>query len=64
MSANQLPTLDRWLSTKQAAEHLSVSVNTVRNYVAAGRIKARRVGPKLLRFDRVELDRFIEGKTR
>ncbi|MCV7222956.1 MULTISPECIES: helix-turn-helix domain-containing protein [Mycobacteriaceae] len=54
----------RWLSTSQAAEYLGVSVNTVRNYIADGRLKVHRMGPKLLKFDRAELDRFVEGKAR
>lgn len=54
----------RWLSTAQAAEYLGVSVNTVRNYVGAGRLKVRRMGPKLLKFDVADLDRLIEGKAR
>jgi excisionase family DNA binding protein len=46
----------RLLSTAQAADYLGVSVNTIRNYIAQGWISAIRVGPKLLRFDPVDLD--------
>jgi excisionase family DNA binding protein len=56
--------MDRWLSTKEAAAYLGVSVNTVRNYIADGRLKVHRMGPKLLKFDRTELDRFVEGTPR
>ena len=48
------------LSIKEAAEYLQVSPNTVRNYIAKHGLKAQRVGPKLLKFRRADLDRFIE----
>jgi excisionase family DNA binding protein len=55
---------NRWLSTAQAAEYLGVSINTVRNYVGGGRLKVRRMGPKLLKFDVADLDRLVEGKAK
>jgi excisionase family DNA binding protein len=58
------PPVTRWFSTSQAAEYLGVSVNTVRNYIADGRLKVHRMGPKLLKFDRADLDRFVEGNAR
>jgi excisionase family DNA binding protein len=54
-----MPTINkrRLLSTAEAAAYLGVSRNTIRNYVAAGLIHPFRVGPKLLRFDPIDLDR-------
>jgi excisionase family DNA binding protein len=48
------------LSLKEAAEYLSVSPNTVRNYIARNGLKFKRVGPKLIKFRRADLDAFIE----
>jgi excisionase family DNA binding protein len=39
-------------SPKQVAGHLGVDVKTVRRYIAQGRLKADRVGPRLIRIDR------------
>ncbi|MDV6275065.1 helix-turn-helix domain-containing protein [Rhodococcus erythropolis] len=40
----------------EAAETLGVSTRTVRRYIAAGRFRAYRVGPRLIRVDLSELD--------
>jgi excisionase family DNA binding protein len=48
------------LSTVQAAAYLDVSVNTVRKYLAEGKIVARRVGVKLIKFDPADLDEFAQ----
>jgi len=40
---------------KKTAEHLGVSEKTVRRYIAQGRLKAHRVGPRLIRIDRESL---------
>jgi excisionase family DNA binding protein len=48
------------ISTTDAAERLGVSPNTLRGYVASGLISCRRVGPKLLKFDADEVDRFAQ----
>ena len=43
---SELPPMVDW---KQAADALDVSVNTVRNWVKDGTLKAYRLGPRLLR---------------
>lgn len=40
---------------KQAAEYLAVDPKTIRRYIAAGRLRAYRVGPRLIRVDRDSL---------
>jgi excisionase family DNA binding protein len=54
------PVQDRpkeWLSSREAAEHLGVSVATVARMVADGRLRARRDHPKgRLYFRRTELE--------
>ncbi len=48
----------RLVLSTEAAAYLNVSVNTLRKYVAAGDITARRVGPRLLKYDPAELEAF------
>lgn len=55
------------LSTKEAADYLGVSVNTIRNYISKEGLKWERVGPKLIKITTAELDAFIarsSGGTR
>lgn len=54
------PKTDALMSLKEAAEYLGVSPNSVRNYIARGRLKSLRVGPKLIKFRKADLDRFID----
>lgn len=49
-----------WWSLAQTAEYHGVSGRTVRNWVAAGRLPAYRVGSRLLRFRRDD----VEGLAR
>ena len=60
-TAPAAPERRRNLSTNEAADYLNVSVRTLRNYVAAGQVRARRVGPKLLRFNADDLDKFLKS---
>lgn len=53
-------TTEKLLSLKEAAEYLGVSPNSVRNYIARGRLKSLRVGPKLIKFRKADLDKFID----
>jgi excisionase family DNA binding protein len=48
------------LSLKQGAEYLGVCPNTIRSYIARRGLKSRRVGPKLIKFRKADLDAFIE----
>ncbi|MDH6280980.1 helix-turn-helix domain-containing protein [Prescottella agglutinans] len=49
----------RYSTLTEAAETLSVSTRTVRRYIAAGKLKAYRVGPRVIRVDLSELDRLM-----
>jgi len=49
-----------WLDIDGAADYLGVSVRTMRRYLASGRLKARRVGGRQLRFRSEDLDAFLE----
>jgi excisionase family DNA binding protein len=50
------------LTVEQAAELLDLHVKTVRRYVRAGRLKAKRIG-KEYRIVRADLDAFTGGST-
>lgn len=43
----------------RAAEYLGVSTKTIRRYIASGALTGYRIGPKLLRVDRAELDAML-----
>lgn len=63
MSKRTLPTPARtYVNIDEAAELLNCSVRTVRNRVACGALKAYRFGPRLLRFDIVDVMALIGPK--
>lgn len=45
-----------YVSLAQASEHVGVSERTIRRWIADGRLAGYRVGPRLLRVDRAELE--------
>lgn len=47
------------ISVTEAAERLGVNYRTIRRWIAAGRIDAVRVGPRLLKIDAAQLDRVM-----
>lgn len=53
-----------FLSTKEAAKHIGVSVNTLRKYVAKGLVPAHKFGERLLKFDPAELDDAVKALSR
>jgi excisionase family DNA binding protein len=50
------------LTPAEVAKTLSVSLATVYKLIADGEIKAVRVGPKLLRIEKRQLDNFLKGQ--
>jgi excisionase family DNA binding protein len=50
------------VSFKTAAEILGVSPNTIRKFVADGKLPAYHVGDKLVRFDPKDLDHFLASR--
>jgi excisionase family DNA binding protein len=52
-SARNLVTID------DAARQLGLNHRTIRRYIAAGRLRAHRVGGKLIRIDQADLDALI-----
>lgn len=57
MSKNE--TAPRWLSKREACEHLGVTDRTLRTYIAEGRLPAYRLGPRLVRIDAADLDALL-----
>lgn len=46
----------RLISLDEAAERLDICTRTLRRYIAAGRLTAYRIGPRLIKIDPAELD--------
>lgn len=46
----------RWVSQAEAAEYLGITDRTLRRMIAAGRLPAYRLGPRLMRIDQADLD--------
>lgn len=53
------PRHPRWATKPQAAEHVHVHPETIDAWVEAGRIRAYRCGPRLLRYDLNEIDSML-----
>ena len=47
---------------RQAAEYLAVSYWTVRGWVESGKLSPVRLGERLIRIERADLDRLIETR--
>ncbi|WP_324667191.1 Gene 36 protein (Gp36), probable excisionase [Mycobacterium canetti] len=50
----------RLISLQDAADRCGVNYRTMRRYIAAGRLQAVRVGPRLLKVDAAELDSLLQ----
>lgn len=53
-----MSTNPRLISTAQAASRLQVSPNTIRNFIADGKLKGYKVG-RLIKLNSAEVDAFI-----
>ena len=58
-TANVSPRRRRYETLQSAADRLAVDTRTVRRWIAAGRLKAYRTGPRLLRVDIDEVDSLL-----
>ena len=50
------------VSSKAAAEFLGISPNTIRKFVAEGKLPAFVIGDKLVKFDPADLDHFLASR--
>jgi len=55
------PDRDRYLTVKQAADHAAVSADTIRTWLAAGRLTRYRAG-RCVRVKLSELERALQGE--
>ena len=46
----------RWISLSEAADYCGMNEKSIRRYIAAGKLKAYRVGSKTIRLDQNEID--------
>jgi excisionase family DNA binding protein len=53
----------QWLTPREAATLLNISLTTVRSYIRQGRLEARRIrGSRLLRVHVEDLERLLEPR--
>lgn len=45
------PGVSPYWSIQEAADYLGINRETVRRYIAAGKLRAHRIGPRLVRID-------------
>jgi excisionase family DNA binding protein len=43
----------------EAAQYVGVNPRTIRRYIASGRLRAYRVGPRLIKFDLADLETLL-----
>lgn len=53
--------MDQYVRIGEAAKYLGVSTKTVRNWISSGRVPGYRVGGRIIRIKKSELDRLIQG---
>ena len=59
MSTQKQNQVNQKLSVNQVADEFGCHPNTVWNHIRTGRLPAVRFGPRLIRVNRSDLDRFI-----
>ena len=59
MPAHTPPESRRWIDQRQAADYLGITDRTLRRMIAAGKLPAYRLGPRLLRIDVADLDALL-----
>lgn len=59
MDSRSRPTSRDWLSLTEAAEELGVTDRTLRRKIASGDLPAYRMGPRLVRVKRADLEALL-----
>lgn len=54
---------EKFLTTNEVAEILRVHQRTVQRWISSNRLKAIKVGPKVLRVRKQDLDEFLESQN-
>ena len=57
------PNLAEFLNIVEAADRLGCNERTIRRYVADGRLRAWRLGPRMVRIERAEVDALLTPIT-
>jgi excisionase family DNA binding protein len=52
---------DTWFTVEEAAEHLSLTEDALRQLLRRGRIPSHRIGERRIRFSKAELDNWIRS---
>ena len=55
---------EQFLTTNEIAEILRVHQRTVQRWISSNRLKATKVGPKILRVRREDLNKFLESQDK
>lgn len=50
------------ITRQEAAERLAVSVKTLDGLIRRGALPAYRIGPKIVRIDEAEIERYLSGR--
>ncbi len=53
----------KWLTTKEAAEYLRITIGSMKNLVYRDKVRPRKLG-RLNRFKRDDLDRMLEASIK
>lgn len=53
-----------WMTYKEVADYLKVSVSAVRKWVREGKLRAYRIGYKTVRFKKEDVDALVEGRMK
>ena len=53
---------DRYMSVHEAARYLSISQQTLMRYIRAGELPVHRIGARLLRLQRSEIDAWVQSQ--
>ncbi|BAT53235.1 DNA binding domain protein, excisionase family [Nostoc sp. NIES-3756] len=54
---------ERFLTTYEIAQILRVNQRTVQRWISSNRLKATKVGPKILRVRKQDFDEFLKGQN-
>lgn len=60
MPSRPVPNISSLVGVPKAAEKSGLDPSTIRRHIKNGRLKAYRLGPRLIKIDPAELDKLIE----
>ena len=57
-------TNENYISIEEAAEYLGVKPSTIRTWIKSKNMPAHKIGGKLWKFKRSEIDAWVDGKNK